>query len=315
MYDISKEYAQTNKIPIDDLIELEFDPANLPSEKPPIFNPPETWVFGDIGEEEGKFYRPERVHIDQEGNYLVMDRDRIQLFSPLGKFMKVILQKGSGKVNEMGDFCLNKNGNIVVADTDDQNIARIQIFDYDGNQLMVINIEKDNPDHFPYISSIFIDEYDNIICADRGLSCVRVFSPDGKVKARFGKWGRPDGCFGALSCVAANNDKIYAFALGLDGPDKRTQVFDYNGTFIQSIWHGYSYKQVVFHTDGQIYAVRDHYIDRLGLEGNHEVVAGRESSFGSSLDDFYDLSSMSFLPDGRVAVSDSSNHRIKVFKL
>jgi len=321
MYDAAMEYAHTMKIPIDDLVELAFEPTCLPSETPVAFKPPEIWVFGDYGYEDGLLSSPDKLHVDKEGNYLVMDQDitgdnvvqRIQLFSPFGKFMKVILKRGDGKVNGMRDFCLNKNGDLVVADADDQDRARIQIFDYDANQLMMIHVDKDNPDSTPRVLSVFSDEDDNIVCADIGAMCIRVYSPDGQVQAKFGEWGRSDGNFISLQNVTANNHKIYAFDNGVE--NTKTQVFDYNGKFINKLWSDVTFSQLVFGSDSQIYAVNgsDHSIDKLDLDGTIKKLTG--SGYGSTMEDFWDPSSMVFLADGRIAVSERGNHRVKVFKL
>lgn len=324
MYDLTKEYAEMMKIPLEDLVELEFEPDCLSTEPPESYTPPETWVFGDVGDEEGQFSSPYKVEVDQEGNYLVLDQDiiagpgivvqqRLQLFNPLGKLIKVILKRGEGKVNGMGDFCLNNSGNIVVVDEDDQERARIQVFDYDGNQLIVINVAKDDPESCPRVLSVCIDEDDNIIAADMGCTCVWVYGPDGKVKSRFGKWGRHDGGFMDLRCAYAKDKQIYAFDQG--GNVIFTKVFDYDGNFIKTIWHGYTYIQIVFHTDGKIYTVLSDQIHRIDLEGNREVVAIQGDS-GDALDQFHCITSAAFLPDGRMVVSESGIHqRIKVLKI
>lgn len=323
MYDLAKEYAATMKLPIDDLVELEFAEGSLPAE-PPVepYKPPEMWVFGDIGDEEGMLSSPDKVAIDKEGNYLVLDQDitggpgitthqRLQLFDPLGKLIKVILTRGEGKVNGMNDFCLDNNGNVIVADVDDNDRARIQVFDYDGKQLLLIEVNKEDEDSYPRVLTVYNDDDGNIIAADMGCTCVWVYGPDGKVKSRFGKWGRGENCFMDIRSAFAKDDKIYAFDQG--GNTIFTKVFDYNGNFIKTIWHGYLYSQIVFHTDGKMYTVQSDEIHRIDLDGNKEVVAKKGEE---GLNDFHVITSMAFHPDGRIVVTDAGiNNRITVFKI
>ena len=320
MFDCAKEYAATMKIPVDDLVELEFDPSCLPSDPPAPFKPPEIWVFGDLGNEDGFLSDPVKIQVDKEGNYLVMDNNtigvnvetvqRIQLFDPLGKFVKVILKRGDGKVNGMDDFCLNKDGNLVVVDQEDNDKNRLQVFDYDANQLMVINID-DGPDSAASIREVFVDDDGNMICPDIGESCIRIYGPDGKLRIKFGSWGMEEGQFRAVCRVTAQGGKIYAFDNGVDKVE--TVVFDYDGQFLSKFDTGIQHWQLVFdEKNQQFYVIQDdHSIEILALDATSKKKIG---AFGYALNEFWFPSSLVILDDGRIAVADKSNNRIKVFK-
>jgi len=165
--DAAREYVSSLGQEYGDWPDFEIPSEALPIDKAD-YEPPEIWCFGDYGMADGQMSYPEKVAIDKEGQFLVLEEhtigmggvetiQRIQLFSPKGKFLRSVVKRGQGKVNGMADFCLTKDGNILVADEDEEGKSRIQIFDYEGNQLLQITSEIEEPDIAPRFNSVAVD--------------------------------------------------------------------------------------------------------------------------------------------------------------
>ena len=156
----ARDYIMSLGVELEDWPEFNIKPEALPASTPP-YQPPEIWCFGDYGMRDGQISYPEKVLVDKEGNFLVLEENvigmggivtiqRVQLFSAKGEVLKCLLKRGEGKVNGMRDICLDKEGNVVVIDADDKDNGRIQVFDYDGNLKLKISPEtpgKQNAHH------------------------------------------------------------------------------------------------------------------------------------------------------------------------
>ena len=198
--DAAKEYVLSLGQELGDWPNFDIPSGALPTDKAD-YEPPEIWCLGDYGMADGQMSYPEKVAIDKEGQFLVLEEhtigmggvetiQRIQLFSPKGKFLRCVLKRGQGKVNGMADFCLTKDGNIVVADGDEEGKGRIQICDYEGNKLLQIISEGEAPDIAPRFKSVAVDPDGKIIAGDiAAMPCVCMcFPPTGKPSANSESW-------------------------------------------------------------------------------------------------------------------------------
>ena len=158
----------------------------------PEFTPPAIWVFGSYGLREGQMHYPEKVLVDSEGQFLVLEEDvvgmggietvqRVQLFSGGGKFLKSMLTRGKGGVNGMYDMALDNQGNLLVSDKNGDGMGRIQVFDYDGNRLLeitateIVNPENKNFVYSPRFNCLRVDSEGRILAGDTNSNSVHVY--------------------------------------------------------------------------------------------------------------------------------------------
>ena len=321
--DAAKDYVLSLGQELGDWPHFYIPSEALPTDKSD-YEPPEIWCFGDYGKANGQMCYPEKVAIDKEGQFLVLEEhtigmggvetiQRIQLFSPRGRFLKCILKRGQGKVNGMADFCLTKDGNILVADEDTDGKSRIQIFDYEGNRLLQITSEVKAPDVTPRFNSIAVDPDGKIIAGDIAAMCVHVFSTDGKTVCKFGKLGRGEGEFQTISNVACEvTGKIYVS----DSVLKRIQVFDSDGNFLSVFGpRGTHLRYMVFDAaKGEVYGsdYENHKVRVYTMAGEPLRAHGK---YGTALNECWFPYGLALIKDGKVAVAERENHRITVLKI
>lgn len=321
--DAAKEYVLSLGQELGDWPDFEIPAEALPTDKAD-YEPLEIWCFGDYGMADGQMSYPEKVAIDKEGQFLVLEEhtigmggvetiQRIQLFNDKGKFLRCLLKRGQGKVNGMADFCLTKDGNILFADEGEDGKSRIQIFDYEGNQLLQITSEAEAPEIAPRFNSVAVDPDGKIIAGDIAAMCVHVFSTDGKTVCKFGKLGRGEGQFQSISNVACDVTwKIYVS----DSVLKRIQVFDSDGNFLSVFGpKGTHLRYMVFDaTRGEVYGsdYENHKVKVYTMAGEPQRAHGK---YGTALNECWFPYGLALMNDGKVAVAERENHRITVLKI
>ena len=305
----------------------EFDiPAEvLPGDKSD-YKPPEIWCFGDYGMKNGQISYPEKVAIDKEGRFLVLEQDvigmggivtiqRVQLFDAKGKFIRCLLKRGEGKVNGMADFCLTKDGGILVADEGDAGVGRIQIFDYEGNQLLQImgQPEIDAPENVPRFAHIATDPDSRIIAGDISGNRIHIFGTDGKIVCKFGKFGRNEGEFQAISNVSCDDKgKIYVS----DSALKRIQVFDSKGNFLSTFGpSGTRLRYMLFDAArSEVYGT-DYENHKIRVYSTDGEPLREHGTYGTALNECWFPYGLAQMLDGRIAIAEMQNHRITVLKI
>jgi len=323
--DAAKGYILSLGQELGDWPEFDIPSEALPSEKPD-YKPPEIWCFGDYGMADGQISYPEKVAIDKDGQFLVLEEhvigvgevvtiQRIQLFDAKGKILKCLLKRGEGKVTGMADFCLTKEGNILVADEDEGGTGRIQIFDYDGNQLLQITPHPagDAPQAPPRFAHITTDPDGRIIAGDISGLCVYIFGADGKVLCKFGKFGPNEGEFQTISSVSCNDTgKIYV----ADSALKRIQVFDNAGNFLSFFGpRGTFLRYMLFDTArGEVYGA-DYENHKVRVYSKDGVPLREHGKFGTALNECWFPYGLALMPDGKIAIAERENHRITVLKM
>jgi DNA-binding beta-propeller fold protein YncE len=181
---------------------------------------------GIQGTEPGRFGYPTDAVIDREGNFYVAeygDNDRIQVFSPEGKW----LRQWGGHGYEPGEFlrpralAIDEDDQLYVADSCNH---RIQVFDTNGRLLRHWGERGPGPGQLSYPYDIAIGPDGFLYVCEYGNQRVQKFRKDG---TPMGTWGRPgygpgelnnpwalavDGQ-GAVSVIDSNNHRVQRFRL------------------------------------------------------------------------------------------------------
>ena len=144
-------------------------------------------MFGSRGAEEGQFYSPVGIALDDKENIYVCEygkNDRIQKFTRDGKFLKAFGSAGTGdgQLQRASDLIWHEN-KLYVADAVNN---RIQVFSDDGSFLKVLAGEEAGL-YMPY--DIDMSPDGNLFVAEYGSSRISKLSFEGKVLGHFGSPG------------------------------------------------------------------------------------------------------------------------------
>jgi DNA-binding beta-propeller fold protein YncE len=181
---------------------------------------------GIQGTEPGRFGYPTDVVIDRAGNFYVAEygeNDRIQVFSPEGKW----LRQWGGHGYEPGEFlrpralAIDDEDRIYVADSCNH---RIQVFDTQGRLLRMWGSRGAAPGQLSYPYDIALGPDGNLYVCEYGNARVQKFRRDG---TPLGTWGGPGigpgqlnnpwalavDNRGAVSVIDSNNHRVQRFRL------------------------------------------------------------------------------------------------------
>ncbi len=179
---------------------------------------------GIQGTTPGKFGYPTDVVIDQAGNFYVAEygeNDRIQVFSPEGKW----LRQWGGHGYDPGEFmrpramAMDSRERIYVADSCNH---RIQVFDTNGKLLNMWGTRGTAPGEMSYPYDLAIGLDDALYVCEYGNSRVQKFTLEGKSIGLWGAPGREAGKLnnpwalavdreGAVSVIDSNNHRVQRF--------------------------------------------------------------------------------------------------------
>lgn len=139
--------------------------------------------FGD-----GLFKVAHGLRIDKQGNLWTTDNQlhNIRKFSPEGKLLSTI----DGKFKSPDDLVFTSKGEIVVADTGNGRLVRINS---SGDILNSWGKKGKAPGEFATAHGLAIDSKDHVYVADRGNNRVQVFDLDGKLLHEWKGFGNPFG--------------------------------------------------------------------------------------------------------------------------
>jgi sugar lactone lactonase YvrE len=183
---------------------------------------------GGKGTGKGEFDFPRGIAADSNGNILVADTNngRIQKFSPTGVFLASLGIKGTGygQLGEPNGIAIDRAGNVYVADASNHRVQKLA-----SNGTLIDEWKGPDPGFYGP-RRIAIGHDDSIYVVDQGRTRIVKFSPDGAVLATWGTKGNGDGQFDDHTSVAVDprTNKVYV----ADPRNKRIQVFDSNGTFL-----------------------------------------------------------------------------------
>ncbi|MFO0909757.1 MAG: NHL repeat-containing protein [Isosphaeraceae bacterium] len=179
---------------------------------------------GIQGTTPGRFGYPTDVVLDRAGNFYVSEygeNDRIQVFSPEGKW----LRQWGGHGYEPGEFmrpralAIDENDRLYVADSCNH---RIQVFDTQGRLIRLWGTRGSAPGQMSYPYDIALGPDGNLYVCEYGNHRVQKFTREGQSLGVWGTSGRGQGQLnnpwalavdhdGAVSVVDSNNHRIQRF--------------------------------------------------------------------------------------------------------
>lgn len=177
---------------------------------------------GTFGEAPGEFGLVTDVIEDSEGNIYVSeygDHDRIQKFSPKGKFL---LQWGShgskpGQFLRPQNMTIDEKDRIWIADACNH---RIQVFDTKGKLLFHWGTEGDKPGELYYPYDLALDGKGHLFICEYGNQRIQKFTLDGKALECWGTGGRKEGqLFNPWALVLDSQGRVHV----LDSNNHRVQ--------------------------------------------------------------------------------------------
>jgi sugar lactone lactonase YvrE len=192
--------------------------------------------FGGKGKGEGQFEIPIESAIDGSGNVWVTDYydDRIEKFSPTGKFLAAYGSKGSGN-DEFSDptgLDINKStGNVYVMDCGNH---RVEELNSEGGFVRTFGSAGSEPGELSCGSGIKIDPSGDVWVADTGNNRVEEYSATGTFMAAYGSAGTGNGQFKEPIDIAFSGGNMYVTDYGND----RVQELSMTGTYIKQFGKG-----------------------------------------------------------------------------
>ena len=144
--------------------------------------------FGSRGSEDGQFYEPYGVDVDEEGRIIVADtcNHRIQVFDNDGSFLCSFGSKGSsdGQFHEPNSVVVDRDGNIVICDSENH---RIQVMDIEGNFIRCFGTFGSGDSQLSYPQGVDVDGEGRIVVCEGRNRRVSVFEKDGTFLFSFGQ--------------------------------------------------------------------------------------------------------------------------------
>jgi len=251
--------------------------AKQPSEKVLVLSP--EFSISRKGTEVGQLLNPLGLAVDPTGNIYVADtgNNRLQKFSPAGKFLAQIggLGSGSQQFDSPRSVCASNGINVWVAD---YNNRRVQRFDRNLNFVFSFAANENWDERYQFQLPVGICEsgQGDLFVADAGLNRV----------IKFDSFRKPVAVFGGLDAGQGQIQEIGGMALSSEGKlfvsDRQSGeivVFDYFGNFLSilrdSLLHvpaGLAYwekERILFVVDP----------DRPGIEAFGKTKSGISVSF------------------------------------
>ena len=202
---------------------------------------------------DGEFFRPQYVAIDDDGNVYVTDlSSRVQKFTSDGTFLKSWGSMGP----EDGQFG-SPSGIAVFGDhvyVADKKQHSIDVFDKDGNFIFSWGEFGSGDGQFSKPHGVKINSDGIVFVADPGNHRIQKFTTDGEFLSAFGNFGTSNGKLKTPIQLAFHEDSVYVADPGNLKIEKYTdegvflKTFDqrFGGSNIQSY-------DIVIDSDGDIY--------------------------------------------------------------
>jgi len=194
---------------------------------------PPTFAFAvsEEGSGEGGLSDPFGVAADAEGNIYVADsgNDRIEKFSPSGKFLSQFGEEGSGngQLSDPRNLAVGAEGSLFVADHANK---RVEVFSPGGQYLSQFGEAGSEAGQFGKgPGGIAIDEQGDVLVSDSSHDRIEKFSPEGEYLDQFGEAGSGNGQLSSPQGLAIDaHGAVYVTDLGND----RIEKFSPEGAYL-----------------------------------------------------------------------------------
>ena len=269
--------------------------------------------FGEFGECVGQLYHPCGVAVNNRNEIAVTEfrNHRVSVFSSEGTHLRSFGSRGSnqGEFTYPKGIAFDNNGNIIVADRNN----RVQLLSGNGEFLSKFG-DKGSIDHQLHNpEGLSVTSDGDFIVADVDNKLIKIFSPRGRFKRKFGGEGPLSIPF---HCIQTEQYFIVS-----DRGEHCIKVFDLEGNFVFKFGKEGD-KEGEFNSPGYLSVNRDGHVTVCDSWNNRvqvfELSGKFVTKFGTKGSGKGELSwpvSTANLSDGRIVVSDFWNHRIQIFEL
>ena len=262
---------------------------------------------------DGEFFRPQYVAIDDDGNVYVTDlSSRVQKFTSDGTFLKswgsmgpVDGQFGSPSgIAVFGDY-------VYVADKKQHSI---DVFDKDGNFVFSWGEFGSGDGQFSKPHGVKINSDGIVFVADPGNHRIQKFTTDGEFLSAFGIFGTTDGKLKTPIQLAFHEDSVYV----ADPGNLKIEKYTDDGVFLKSFDQRFggsniSPSDIVIDSDGDIYVTDlfKHRIVKISSEARTLKTFGHA---GNEKNQFLEPTGIAIDAKGYLLVVDSVKNRIVKFE-
>lgn len=267
-------------------------------------------VIGSHGRNKGEFTNPQGIACSSNGRIVVADstNQSVQVFTNEGeiKLKFGIRGRSSGQLQRPTGVAVAANGNFAIADYDNK---WVNIFSPEGKYINKIAAGK-----LVGPKGIAVDKNNNLVVVDNRASTILVFTPSGKLLSKFGSRGSTEQQLCGPHFVAVNNENEILVS---DFHNHCIKVFDHEGQLVNTFGSRGE-------GNGQFNAPTGLAVDVLGNIivadwGNSRIqIFDHNGSFlsyvNTTADPLYGPQDLAITSDGHVAVSDSGNHCVKLYK-
>lgn len=173
---------------------------------------------GELAGPRGVFFdrRRDEVWVADTGNHLVA------VFTPDG--LPVHTARPGGGVREPSRLVVDGQGRVLVLDLDR---SRIAVLDWRGRTVGALELPGLPAE--PQIGALAIDERGQLYVGENSLGEVLVYSPELRLRFRFGNRGEGDGEFLSIADIEPIPDGIVV----VDHLARPVQIFDRSGSFVR----------------------------------------------------------------------------------
>ena len=270
------------------------------------------YEIGSLGDGDGQFRLPTALATDSQERVYIADENnhRISIFDISGKFLGGWGDHGSsdGQMDGPSGIAFDADDNLYVVD---QNNNRVQKFTSEGRLLARFGEAGDGDGQLNLPWGIALDAQGDVYVADWRNDRIQKFTADGRFLASFGGPGDGDGEFNRPSNVAVDSrGNVYV----TDWGNERVQVLDPDGSHLLTL-------------RGQATLSRwaNEFLDANPDETRERDISDLAPDLPPQYDTPYKVSaqtealfwgptSVNLDAEERLYVTESSRHRIQVYK-
>lgn len=269
--------------------------------------------IGSSGSGEGQFSAPIDADFDGEGDLFVADlgHNRVEKFSPTGKFLSSFGSEGSGpgQFHGPGGIVVNRStGNDYVADTYE---PKIEQFSSSGTFIRAFGTEGAGKLSKP--GSIAIDSAGNVWVPDMNLNKVFEYSSIGAFIASYGEEGSGEKQFRKPIAIAFTGETVAV----ADSANHRVEELTNKGAFVrafaiegQGSGELYDPEGIASDSAGHLYVVDDvaGHVEEFTATGKYMATFGGSGSGESQLKNPVGIA---INAAGDMFVADTENNRVE----